>query len=235
MYDDDPESNDDDDDNDIPYTPQPHLPTDPIFVPPAAPNPPTTPGSTAMTPAQFYYDPVLIQEILRLESRCRALEAHAALLEDHVIELRQKVNAKENRPTKRPKLNVEARCLTSDEGRKLAAEAEAERMAKEKEKGDRAKVNKEKEDAAQKRREERDPEEPFNGMLQGRSKPELVDVTYDLGLDCAGTKQMLTDRINEHFNVNPLKRKSDKYVGLFERVARAPAAPVQPPSEPVKC
>ena len=57
---------------------------------------------TPIPPQQFYYDPTLYN----------------------------RVQLEERRASKRRKLNVEARVLTSDEGIRLAAEKETERAAK---------------------------------------------------------------------------------------------------------
>jgi hypothetical protein len=71
------------------------------------------------------------------------------MVELELANQKRKLNAPENQKSKRWKLNVEARVLTSMEGRQMAIEKDTERMAKEKKKSDSTALRKEKENLRQ--------------------------------------------------------------------------------------
>ncbi|CAK5274984.1 unnamed protein product, partial [Mycena citricolor] len=160
-----------------PYNPVLDHPQAGAELPPLTPtlfaSPPSCQNSNlpSIMPSNFYYNAALFERIKDLETQMHAMEAHMTLLD-----------TRSNQPSKKRKLNVDARCLTSEEGRELAAQQEEERSAKAQEKADNAAQAKKKEIDAVVRRQTRDANEPFVGLLTSRSKELLVDVAFDLQL-----------------------------------------------------
>jgi hypothetical protein len=169
------------------------------------------------------------QELAALKSRLAHAEAHAAFAYSELQDLRQKLNRQNEKGSKRRKLNVEARWLNSDEGLRLAEEAEATKAIEEQKKREareqRRRMAKETEREVQ--RQQRDPNEPFTGMLGSKSKPDLQDVAQALGLATDGQKKVLLARINAHFDENPHLREASQFIGLFNRSRRRPATQKQ--------
>ena len=62
-----------------------------------------------------------------------------------------------------------------------------------------------------------DADEPFFGALTARSKPDLQDVAQALGISIEGSKKILLEHINNHFEANPDLHSSLRYEGLFNR------------------
>jgi hypothetical protein len=85
---------------------------------------------------QFYHDPVLFAQISHLEASLKQLTGHVKMVKLELQNEKCKNNQHDGRPSKWQKLNVEARVLTSAEGKQLAAEKDAERAAKEQKKKD---------------------------------------------------------------------------------------------------
>ncbi|KAG6892736.1 hypothetical protein C0992_012785, partial [Termitomyces sp. T32_za158] len=73
----------------------------------------------------------LEKENLELHSENSTLRAHCAFAGTEIHNLKQRLSAKENRPRKRRKLNVDARWLNSNKGLKLAEAQEAARLVEE--------------------------------------------------------------------------------------------------------
>jgi hypothetical protein len=146
------------------------------------------------------------------------------------------LNERDGRASKRRKLNVEARVLTSVEGRRLAAEKDAERANKAQKKSDGAQRRREKENCREEARRNWDPNAVFTGILSAKNKDDLMNIAWSLGLSDDGTKAVLLESINKHFSTHPAKRDSEKYKGLFTRAQRgrraaAPNAPT-PANDP---
>lgn len=194
-----------------------------------------SPASISLRSASTSGDPVPARRASRLtrvqqlelelaEARAEAQRAHCAhqnalahckLAQEEVVALKRKVNAGQNAPRKRPKLNVNARCLTSSEGRRLAAEQEAARHAKAQKKLDAQNQRTAQEAERERLRRARGPDFAFTGSLSTKNKPDLVDIALDLGLDSVGTKAVLLDRIKQHFDEHPEKRSEHRYQGMF--------------------
>jgi hypothetical protein len=151
------------------------------------------------------------------------VEAHAAFAYSELREMKRNVNQNKN-GSKRRKLNVEARWLNSDEGLRLAEEAEAVRAVEEKKKQEVREQRVAKEVEREVLRQQRDPNEPFTGTLGPKSKPDLQDVAQALGLETDGQKKALLARINTHFDKNPHLREAPRFEGLFNRSRRRLAA-----------
>jgi len=103
-------------------------PTSTTDVPSAATGSLTPSGP--IPPQQFYHDPILFDRIQQLEKEVQRLSGHVKMVELELQNEKRKSNERDSRGSKRRKLNVEARVLTSAEGKRLAAEKDAERIAK---------------------------------------------------------------------------------------------------------
>ncbi|KAJ6469102.1 hypothetical protein DFH09DRAFT_989117, partial [Mycena vulgaris] len=219
-----------------------HVPSSSPLPSSSSPSGSALPSSSLRSPlgtTHFYHDPVLFARINRLEAELDAVKAHAVMLANELAGQKRKANERNGRASKRRKLNVEARVLTSAEGKRLAAEKDAERDAKEAKKTANANRRKEQENEREQGRRNRDPHEPFTGLLSAKNKGDLLDIAWDLGLPEEGTKAVLLDRITAHFRLQSDKRDSPKYAGLFARARRAgpsnaaaaAAAPLQSTSQ----
>ena len=139
-----------------------------------------------------------------------------------IQDLKRRGNMKDSRIQKRQKLNVEARCLTSEKGLKLAQEHEAAKEAQEQKKCEAREQQAAKEAERERLRLERDLNEPFIGALTTKSIPDLQNVAQALGLLTSSGKKDLLECISHHFDVNPDLRNSRHYEGLFSRSCRRP-------------
>jgi hypothetical protein len=150
-----------------------------------------------------------------LHSHIATLEAHCTMAKSEIQDLKRKQVLKDNRATKQRKLNVNARCLTSEEGRRLAQEQEAEREAREQEKQEKQEQKQAKEAERQHKQDEQDPNEEFSGSLHSKSKDDLKDIACLLGLSMDGQKKDLLTRITNKFDNTPGLRTDAHYEGLF--------------------
>jgi hypothetical protein len=146
------------------------------------------------------------------------------MAQSEIQDLKRRANARDSRSRKRPKLNVDARCLTSEEGLRLSQEQEALKAAQEQKKREAQEQRAAKEAERQRQRMERDADEPFVGALTAKSKPDLQDVAQALGISIEGSKKVLLEHIGNHFGANPDLRSSPRYEGLFNRSRRRPTA-----------
>lgn len=83
-------------------------------------------------------------------------------------------------------------------------------------------------------RRQRDPNEPFTGMLGSKSKPDLQDIARTLGLAINGQKKTLLARINVHFDEHPHLRENFRFKGLFNRSRQRPAVQTNENQAPSK-
>jgi len=206
-------------------TPAPGPSTMPLAMEPnSSPNdtppPPPEVSPSPVPTTRFYHDPVLFARISQLESDMAALQGHVKMVELELQNEKRKNNERANKPSKRRKLNVEARVLTSAEGKRLAAEKDAERKVKEQKKKDAAARRKQKENDREQQRRARAPDAPFTGSLSSKSKPDLQEIAGVLSLPEDGTKEVLVRRINTFFDSHPRLRDSDRFTGLFNRATR---------------
>jgi hypothetical protein len=184
-----------------------------------------------LPPTHFYHDPVLFARIQRLENEVHTMRAHVGMVEFQLAEQKRKLNERDGRVSKRRKLNVEARVLTSAEGKRLAAEKDAERARKAQSKADGAQRRKEKENCRDETRRNWDHSAALTGLLSAKNKDDLMDIAWSLNLSEEGTKAQLLERMTKHFDTHPEQRDSAKYSGLFARAPRgrrtaATAAPL---------
>lgn len=148
------------------------------------------------------------------------LSGHVKMVELELQNEKRKANQRNGRASKRRKLNVEARVLTSAEGKRLAAEKEAERAVKMQKKKKAEMLRKEKEAERDQQRQARGPDAPFMGSLPSKNKPDLQEIAAALDLSEDGTKDTLIQRINACFDSNPLLRDGPRFSGLFHRAPR---------------
>lgn len=198
---------------------------------PSTIDPPSPVSTTQPTPSdslipipasRFYHDPILFKRIQRLEKEVQRLSGHVKMVEFELQNEKRKSNERDSRASKRRKLNVEARVLTSAEGKRLAEEKDAERIAKDQKKKETERRRKEKEIARNQQRQARSADEPFVGSLGSKNKADLQEIAGVLSLSEDGTKDTLIQRINSFFDSNPLQRDSPRFSGLFHRARRRP-------------
>ena len=124
-------------------------------------------------------------------------------------------------------LNVNARCLNSDEGMIACDRRDEEERRKAEEKGKAAARKLAKEQERERVRAERGPVTAFVGALSSKNKPDLQEIAEALALSKDGTKQELQDRINGYFIAYPRFKEDPKYLGLFLRGNRGQKRPAQ--------
>ena len=86
---------------------------------------------------------------------------------------------------------MEAQVLTSEEGKQISAEKEAERKVKEQKKTETAAQQKQKENDREQQHRAQAPDAPFTSSLTSKSKPDLQDIAGALSLPEDGTKEVL--------------------------------------------
>ena len=99
---------------------------------------PTLPTAlpTPIPSQQFYCDPTLYSHILQLKEQVQQLSGHVKMMEVELQNEKRWNNQQDQRASKQQKLNVEVQVLTSEEGKQLAAEKEAEKASKDQKKKD---------------------------------------------------------------------------------------------------
>ncbi|KAH7869071.1 uncharacterized protein C8R40DRAFT_1026638, partial [Lentinula edodes] len=136
----------------------------------------------------------------------------------------------ENRASKRPKLNVDARCLTSREGMELAEKQHNEREAEVQKKNEAQAARDAKDAERQEIRRTMGPTTVFTGSLNSKLKDDLKDIAFVLGLSLEGNKDELILSIKSHFGSHPNLSEDPRYRGLFGRTRTTLAAPPHPPA-----
>ena len=169
---------------------------------------------------QSYHDPVLFDHIHQLETEVQQLKGQVKMIQLELQNEKRKANQRNGRASKQCKLNVEARVLTSVEGKRLATEKEAERVAKMQKKKEAEMLQKEKEAERDQQRQARGPDAPFIGSLSSKNKPDLQEIAAALNISEDGTKDALIQRINACFDSNPLLRDGPRFSGLFHHAPR---------------
>ena len=148
-----------------------------------------------------------------------------------------KLNDKENRASKRPKLNVDAHCLTSGEGMELAKKQQDEQQAEAWSKTEVQAEREAKEAEWQQTGHQLGTMTVFTGLLNSKAKEDLKDIAFVLGLALKGNKDNLAASIKSHFNSHPGLSDNPWYQGLFGRTrasaSTAPSAPSTSMSHPL--
>lgn len=189
--------------------------------------PPRMPRRTrhCSSPARLHNHRCDEVQTLRLENQAlisenARLRAQYALVVDAMQDMKRKQIIRDHKTVKKRKLNVDARCLTSEEGLRLVREQEAKREAREQEKRERHQQKQAKEAERQRQRDTKDPNEAFSGSLGSKSKDDLKDIASALGLSTDGPKKDLLSRINDKFTKTPALCTDTRYEGLFNRSRR---------------
>ena len=180
----------------------------------------------------------------RLEKRIEELESssgewrtHCHFLHGEVTRLRNQLQAKEKRRgTHAKRTQVEARVLTSEEGRLELQQLREEARLKEQRQAEDA-ARKATEDQARRNRRA-DNSRIFTGPLnKTRRKEDLEDIAVALALPDGGKKDELLERISNYFEEHPDQKTTPRFEGLFNarprkraRLADTPQIPVAGPS-----
>ena len=125
------------------------------------------------------------------------------MAQSEIQDLKRWANAQDNCAWKRQKLNVDARCLTSEEGLRLSCKQNALRVAQEQKKRAVQEQRAARDAEWQWEWMGRDPNEPFVSALTMKPKPDLQDIAQALGLSLEGAKKGILTRISNHFEANP--------------------------------
>lgn len=167
------------------------------------------------------------ERIEKLESDAIILQARLALVQDDIQGLKRKLNANDNRSSKRSKLNVNPRASTSAGGLPAVSEKGAAREAEQQKKQMTRTQRKTEEVERLDAQATRNPNQTFSGALGSKLRPELVDVARALKIrEVTHSKEKLTkkniqDLINAHFNLHPEKRQDPRFEGLFNSRRRS--------------
>lgn len=97
----------------------------------------------------------------------------------------------------------------------MAKEAEQAKATAEKEQETRRA-----EEDRQRRREAAAPTTIWEGAWWNRSKPDVQDLAFALGLLMDGTKEELVKRIRAHLDQNPTLKSDARFKGLYSTVTR---------------
>ncbi|KAK2462226.1 hypothetical protein APHAL10511_005722 [Amanita phalloides] len=143
------------------------------------------------------------------------LNAHLNMAHSHIDELNKKLYNQENKEQKKWKLNINAQCLTSDEGLRQAREIEEECKAHKHEKHEKETQHMAAEAERQHLHEQCDPNELFKGALGSKGKEDLKDIAFSLGLSLNGQKKDILEQITTYFDANPNLCQHEGYKGLF--------------------
>jgi hypothetical protein len=133
---------------------------------------------------------------------------------------KQWLNAREWRKQKLPGLNVDAWCLTSEEGLRAAEAADAARQVKEQKKRDVEAHRAAKKAEITVQCAARPPDAPFSGSLPSKNLSELEDIALALSISLPQKKLTKSDflaAIKAHFNSNPNLHQTPRFIGLFHR------------------
>ncbi|KAJ3833347.1 hypothetical protein F5878DRAFT_410778, partial [Lentinula raphanica] len=186
--------------------------------------PPTTPTSargSARRPALLgrkrTYDE-LEKENDNLWGILERSEANSQMALEQLRDATRKLNAKETRRSKRPKLNVDARCLTSSEGLALSKKQQEEKNIEMQRKSEAQAAREAKDKERQQARQQLSATTAvFTGSLNSKRKEDLKDIAFTLGVAQDGTKDAILTRIREHFNTHAGLSADPRYRGLFGR------------------
>lgn len=164
------------------------------------------------------YIRALESEVAVLCHENEELAAHAILAFDQVRGIKHRLNRKASR-SKQRKLNTDSRWLNSEEALAQYAREEAEAEAEAARKQARADEKQAEEKERQEWHKQRDPNEPFVGLLNSQKKADLQDIVNALGLEIEGRVDNLKSNINAYFDKNEEQRTSPHYIGLFPQLA----------------
>lgn len=153
---------------------------------------------------------------LVLQAERDAATVHAVLAGQEAAVFKYRLNSHDKRKDGSKCFATDARIVTSREGKRQAKEEAAKKAAKKKADDDRTQKRKDVEwdDIIRHAAQEKDGT-AFLGTIKSKSKRELQDILFALGLAADGTIPVLKIRINAHFEATPLLKEDPCYVGLF--------------------
>ena len=171
------------------------------------------------------------KRILELEDSSGEWRTHSHFLRDLVVQLQGQLQSKEKRKgTHAKRTQVEARVLTSEEGRLELQQLREEARQKEQRQNEDAARKASEDDARRKRRA--DISRVFSGSLnKSRKKEDLEDIAVALALPEGGKKDELLERITNHFDEHPDLKTTPRFEGLFNPHPRKRARVTDIPSE----
>ena len=157
----------------------------------------------------------LEKRIEELEKASEEWRTHCRFLAGVILQLQNQLQAKEKkRGTHAKRTQVEARVLTSEEGRLELQQLREEARMKEEWQAEEAAWKATEDEARRKRRA--DSSLIFTGPLnKTRRKGDLEDIAAALALPVGGKKDDLLDKISKHFDKYPDLKTSSRFEGLF--------------------
>ena len=155
------------------------------------------------------------KRIEELENSSGELRTHCHFMHGLVTQLQNQLQAKgKKRGTHAKRTTVEARVLTSEEGRLELQQLREEARQKEHRQAEETARKATEDDARRKRRA--DHSRVFTGPLnKSRRKEELEDIAVALALPESGKKDELLERICNHFDTHPELKTTVRFEGLF--------------------
>jgi hypothetical protein len=176
------------------------------------------------------------ESVDKLKSTSEEWKTHCHFMYGVVSQLQNQLQAKEKKKgTHAKRTQVEARVLTSEEGRLELQQLREEARLKEQRQIEETTRKATEDEARRKRRA--DCSRVFTGALnKARRKEELEDIAAALALPDSGKKEELLDRITNHFEEHPDLKTNLRFEGLFNPRPRKCArlndtpAPVAGPS-----
>ena len=175
----------------------------------------------------------LKEELKRLRAQRNHAEAHSILAHRELATLRLQNSAKASGKKRQTGIRINAKLLTSAEA---CSRREADQVIKDA-------ANKKKEAAKQRTAERALAEQArrlqmgagyeFSGPLGSKKRGELKDIVKALGLSTTGTKAVLHEAIQQHFDARPDLKSDRRFVGLFNSRHRppVPANQNEPPQQ----
>ena len=172
-------------------------------------------GSTPSTSTSSDHVKALEKRVEELEKASEEWRTHCHFMNGIVLQLQSQLQAKEKkRGTHAKRTQVEARVLTSEEGRLELQQLREEARLKEERQAEEAARKATEDDARRKRRA--DFSRIFTGTLnKSRLKEDLEDLAVALALPVGSKKDELLDKITKHFDEHPELKTSPRFEGLF--------------------
>lgn len=172
-------------------------------------------------------------ELKRIRAQRNQAEAHSILAHRELATLKLQNSTKASGKKRRTGIRINAELLTSAEARSRREADQAIRDAADKKKEEAKRRKAERALAEQARRLQMDAGHEFSGPLGSKKRGELEDIVKALGLLTTGTKAVLQEAIQQHFEAHPDLKSDRRFVGLFNSRRRppAPANQNEPPQQ----
>ncbi|KAJ3981947.1 hypothetical protein F5890DRAFT_1476563 [Lentinula detonsa] len=175
---------------------------------------------------------VLVAEgnTLTLQAERDAAMVHAVLAGQEAAVYKHCLNKRNQKKDSSKCFATDARVVTSREGKQQAKAEAAKKAAKKKVDDERQKRKKdlEREDILRRAAQEKE-SAAFSGSIKSKSKRELQDILFALGLEADGTVAVLQVRINAHFDATPSLKENPRRVTAAIKVQTIPVFARAPP------